>query len=202
MNQMHTAPGCHVERVTRAGTGEVTMVVRSSHTGAPCPICRMSSSASHSTYVRRLADLPSLGHTVQLELHVRRFYCLNPSCHRRTFAERLLGLLDVRARRTRRFASAQTAVAVEVGGEAGARLLGRLAIPTSPDTLVRGSFGALRCRASEHCAPSASTTGQSGNGSPTAPISSIWELVASSNCCPTGPPRHWPPGSADDRRSR
>ncbi|HEY0969364.1 MAG TPA: ISL3 family transposase [Gemmatimonadales bacterium] len=137
MKQMHAVPGCQVERVARTGTGEVTMIVRSSRSGALCPACRTSSSAPHSTYVRRPADLPSLGRTVRLELQVRRFYCRNSSCHRRTFAERLPGLLDVRARRTRRLAAAQTAVAVEVGGEAGARLLERLAMPTSPDTLVR-----------------------------------------------------------------
>jgi transposase len=56
---------------------------------------------------------------------------------RRTFAEQLPGLLDVRARRTRRLAAAQRAVAIEVGAEAGARLTEKLAMPASPDTLLR-----------------------------------------------------------------
>ena len=70
-------------------------------------------------------------------MRVRRFYCRVPTCRRRTFAERVPGLLDVRARRTRRLATAQRALAVETSAEAGARLARRLAMPTSPDTLLR-----------------------------------------------------------------
>jgi transposase len=46
-------------------------------------------------------------------------------------------LLDVRARRTRRLAAAQRAVAIEVGAEAGTRLTEKLAMPVSPDTPLR-----------------------------------------------------------------
>jgi len=43
----------------------------------------------HSRYYRRPADLPSLGRAVRVSLRVRRFYCRNAACSRRTFAERL-----------------------------------------------------------------------------------------------------------------
>lgn len=36
---------------------------------------------------RRPADLPSLGRRIRLELAVRRFYCVDATCSRRTFAE-------------------------------------------------------------------------------------------------------------------
>ncbi|GMU03750.1 ISL3 family transposase [Corallococcus caeni] len=91
----------------------------------------------HGSYVRRPADLPAAGRVVQLELRVRRFRCRNPECSRRTFAERPVRLLPSRARRTRRLATAQCAVAITAGAEAGARLLNPLAMPTSPDTLLR-----------------------------------------------------------------
>jgi transposase len=68
---------------------------------------------------------------------VRRFYCAEPTCARRTFAERLPGLLDAHARRTRRLAAAHRAVALEVGAEAGARLATQLAMPVSADSLLR-----------------------------------------------------------------
>ena len=71
---------------------------------------------------------------VRLELHVRRFYCQNTRCPRRTFAEPLRGLLDRHAQRTRRLAAAQRRVAVIAGGEAGTRLLTGLDMPTSADT--------------------------------------------------------------------
>jgi hypothetical protein len=46
-------------------------------------------------------------------------------------------LLSPRARRTQRLATAQGRLGVACGGEAGARLLQRLAMPTSADTVLR-----------------------------------------------------------------
>lgn len=132
----YIVPGCRVERV-RQQDGELLLVVRSRAAGAGCPGCRRRSTAVHSTYVRRPADLPSLGHGVRLAVHVRRFYCQHAGCARRTFAEPFRGLLDRGAQRTRRLAAAQRRAAVHVGGEAGARLLAGLAMPASADTLLR-----------------------------------------------------------------
>ena len=134
---MYPVPGCVVERVVADGTHGTILRVRAAGDEARCPGCHTVSRAPHSTYYRRPADLPSLGRRVRLELVVRRFYCGDSACARRTFAERLPGLLDGRARRTRRLAAAQRAVAVEVGAEAGARLTTHLAMPVSADTLLR-----------------------------------------------------------------
>nr|WP_254624215.1 transposase family protein [Myxococcus sp. CA033] len=89
-------------------------------TGARCPSCQTPSTAAHGSYVRRPADLPAAGRVVQLELRVRRFCCRNPECSRRTFAERPVRLLAAQARRTRRLATAQCAVAITAGAKAGA----------------------------------------------------------------------------------
>jgi Transposase len=91
----------------------------------------------HSRYRRHPTDLPSFGEEVRLDLLVRRFYCRNPACPRRTFAEPLPNLLAPRARRTRRLATAQGRVGVTCGGESGARLLHRLGMPASADTVLR-----------------------------------------------------------------
>jgi len=56
---------------------------------------------------------------------------------RRTFAERLPELVVPNARRTARLAQAQSQVGAALGGEAAARLLHRLAMPASPDTVLR-----------------------------------------------------------------
>lgn len=153
---LYAVPGCRVERV-REHDGEIILVVRAEASGASCPSCRRRSTAPHSTYVRRPVDLPSLGRGVRLAVHVRRFYCQNTQCPRRTFAEPLRGLLDRRAQRTRRLAGAQRQVVVQAGGEAGARLLAGLAMPTSADTLLRL---VRRCRPAERRGSSASTTGR------------------------------------------
>lgn len=126
-----------MERVRRTGSAEVLLVVHPESTGARCPSCQTPSTSVHSSYVPHPADLPSAGRVVKLEVHVRHFFCRNEQCPRRTFAERLPRLLSCRARRTRRLATAQCAVVLTAGAEAGARLLNPLAMPTSPDTLLR-----------------------------------------------------------------
>jgi len=77
------------------------------------------------------------GQRVQLRLQVRRFFCDNPSCQRKTFTERLPDFAPQSARRTKRLADIQTVIGLAVGGEAGARLVRHLEMPTSPDTLLR-----------------------------------------------------------------
>jgi transposase len=104
---------------------------------AACPDCAALSGRVHSRYDRTLGDLPWQGRPVTLRVRVRRFRCLNPSCPRRTFAERLGEAARPAARRTSRLGDLQRHLGLVVGGEAGARLAARLAIPTSPDTLLR-----------------------------------------------------------------
>ena len=137
MNVFHLLPGCHVERICQIDPTGLQLEARGVRDGACCPACGIWSEAGHGSYQRRPADLPLLGRSVQIALRVRRFRCHNAACGRRTFAERLPGLIAAYARRTRRLATAQGAVAVALGGESGARLLPRLAMTTSADTLLR-----------------------------------------------------------------
>ena len=98
----------------------------------------------HSRYERHLADLPRQGRPVAIRLRARRFLCPKPACPRRTFAEPLPGVARPCARRCERLADAQRQVALALGGEAGARLSARLALPTSADTLLRLAASATR----------------------------------------------------------
>jgi transposase len=84
-----------------------------------------------------LGDLPWQGRIGHLELQVRRFRCSAPRCPRRIFAERLPEVALPRVRRTVRLAEAQRRIALHAGGESGARLANRLAMPVSGDTLLR-----------------------------------------------------------------
>jgi transposase len=58
-------------------------------------------------------------------------------CPRRIFTERLPDVVAPQARTTRRLHEAHCDIGFALGGEAGARLAARLAMPTSPDTLLR-----------------------------------------------------------------
>jgi transposase len=105
---------------------------------AVCPACQRSPRRPHGVYERILADLPWQGYPVRLRLRVRvrRFRCTNPACERRTFSEPL-STAAAYARRSRRLSEVQGHLGFALGGEAGARLAQRLAIPVSPDTLLR-----------------------------------------------------------------
>jgi transposase len=104
---------------------------------ATCPVCGSDARRIHSRYTRRLADLPCFGRAVRLRVTVRRFFCPQPRCSRRIFAERLLGFAEPHARSTPRLRRAHESIGYALGGEAGARLTVGLAMATSPDTLLR-----------------------------------------------------------------
>ena len=137
MLQSFVVPGCHVEGLRRESRSLVVLSARRRRDGAQCPDCSHLSGAIHGHYKRRPADLPFCGRQVRLDLQLRRYVCINATCRRRTFAERLPMLLAHRSRRTRRLAQAQARVGVALGGEAGSRLAHQLGMPTSGDTLLR-----------------------------------------------------------------
>lgn len=104
---------------------------------AACPVCNQSSGRVHSRYTRKLADLPWQGRTVLIHARTRRFHCANAACDRRIFAERLPGERGSHAQRTSRLSDLQRYVGLALGGAPGARLVERLGMPTSRDTLLR-----------------------------------------------------------------
>ncbi|MEU8893377.1 transposase family protein, partial [Streptomyces sp. NPDC048442] len=69
-----------------------------------CPGCAVVSGRVRSTYERRLADSPVGDQAVLIELTVRRRYCENTVCPRRTFVEQAEGLTVRYGRRTRQSA--------------------------------------------------------------------------------------------------
>lgn len=115
----------------------VTLTVTSTQPNAACPVCAGVSTRMHSRYHRTLADRPWAGIPVYLHIQVRKFFCPNPHCQRRIFAERVPTIARAWARRTVRLADDQRHLALDHGGEAGARTVAQLGMPTSPDTLLR-----------------------------------------------------------------
>jgi len=113
---------------------EVTLVVTSTQPQGCCPLCGEPASRVHSRYERTLQDLPLSGRRVRLALHVRRFFCANSSCPRRIFAERLPTLTEAFARRTNRLRDALLDIGWALGGEAGARLCRKQAMPVCAAT--------------------------------------------------------------------
>jgi transposase len=116
---------------------QVTAELVATASAMPCPRCQCQARRIHSRYQRTLADLPIVQRLVRLVLQVRRFFCDNPACPQRTFCERLPELAAAHARRTKRLSTEQRHLALDIGGEAGARLAQRQGMPISPATLLR-----------------------------------------------------------------
>ena len=129
-------PQLEVEHSTLIGC-RLEIHARASQVWRTCPDCGIKSCKVHSFYLRSPRDLPLSEHPVRLRLRVRRFFCFNVTCPRATFAETFPELLGFKAQRTRRLKTAQGQVGVAVGGHAGARLLEKLHMSTSPDTVLR-----------------------------------------------------------------
>lgn len=116
---------------------------------ARCPVCGEPSRRVHSRYTRTLADLPWSGFPVRLRFRVRKFFCDQPSCKRRIFAERLEKIARPFARGTDRQREALEWIAFSLGGEAGARFARELGLLVSPDTLLNRIRSAFRADAED-----------------------------------------------------
>ncbi|MFG1943345.1 ISL3 family transposase [Nonomuraea sp. NPDC048826] len=128
--------GVCVEQVFRSGT-TVRIRARSGTVEAACPACGTPSQQVHSHYERRLSDTAVGGQEVLLHLRVHRFFCRTSTCAKATFAEQVPGLTVRYGRRSIRAARALQAIALALGGRAGARLASRLAASVSRMTLIR-----------------------------------------------------------------
>ena len=102
-----------------------------------CPLCGEPSHSLHSRYCRCLQDLPWQGVAVQLWATVGRFRCRNSCCRRKVFCERLPAVARAYARQTDRTSEIIRLIGYVAGGLPGQRLLARLSITTSDDTVLR-----------------------------------------------------------------
>lgn len=130
-------PHCRIGRCVEQRSNHLTVEVHLDGEVGRCPECGQASRSVHSRYHRHPADLPVSTSRTTLNIEVRRFYCSNPCCPRRTFAEAASDLVAPSARRTRRLAETQGQVGIVCGGAPGARLLTHLRMPASRATVLR-----------------------------------------------------------------
>src|SRR5213080_2298090 len=113
--------GLSIERVT-ASAHELLVQVLSSSPKACCPLCGAQAWRIHSRYTRRVADLPCVGQHVTLLLTARKFFCPNPTCLRKIFAEQFPDLVASYARITNRLRQAQLALGLATSAEVSERV--------------------------------------------------------------------------------
>src|SRR5689334_10000393 len=96
----------------------ITIVVKTTASEARCSLCGEVSTKVHSRYTRLIADLPWMECAVRLKLTLRRFFCHNPLCQRKIFAEHLPNVVAPSARCTLRLHNLLTLIGFVVGAEA------------------------------------------------------------------------------------
>ncbi len=119
------------------GDDKIRLDVESAATHAICPECHERSSNIHSTYERFPTDLAWAEWAIILQLTVKRFFCRNERCPKRTFAEQFPGLLARYARYTDRVRERRQRIGVEVSARVAERLLALNQIGISDTTINR-----------------------------------------------------------------
>jgi transposase len=102
-----------------------------------CPGCGQQSDSYHGSYLRRLRDLPIQGALVTLEIPIMRWRCRTLDCSHKTFVEQLPQLALPFVRRTRRVSELVKLLGHATGGKPAERLLARLGMPMSDDTVLK-----------------------------------------------------------------
>lgn len=128
--------GIRVEQVEGRGT-MVRVTASSIQATAFCPSRGRSSSVVYSGYGRSIADAAVGGRRLVVELTVRKFFCREAECPRKTFAEQVPGLTYRYGRDTLGLLRLHEAIGLALGGRAGSRLAEVMAIPLSSDSVIR-----------------------------------------------------------------
>ena len=104
---------------------------------ALCPVCGTPAHRIHSRYQRTIWDLPGQSVQVVLHLHVRKYYCDQPNCPRRIFAERLPQVTSPHGRFTFGLREELAQLGREQGGAAAARSTRLQGVQATPRAILR-----------------------------------------------------------------
>lgn len=119
-------------------TGRTVRIhARGREPSAICPGCGSEGRRVHSRYERRLSDTAISNQQTVVHLQVRRFFCDDGACEKRTFAEQVPGLTFRHGRCTVLLRKVREVIALALGGRAGARLAEVQAIGIGKDALLR-----------------------------------------------------------------
>ena len=102
-----------------------------------CPYCGHFSRSVHSRYVRTIQDLSILGNRVILRLEMRKFFCHNEECRRKTFAEQPGDEVFRYRRRTCRCERLVARQGISVSSGSASRLLAHMGVNVSSSTVLR-----------------------------------------------------------------
>ena len=136
ISRIYLSSGLQIQDIEQSG-GVFYVYASSSSEEGICPYCSHKSSKVHSRYVRIINDLSILGHSVKIYLEVRKFFCHNHQCKKKTFAEQPGDEVFRYRRRTCRCERAVARHGLSVSSNSASKLLGHLGVHISPSTVLR-----------------------------------------------------------------
>ena len=116
---------------------EIHIFIKSQTHTQICPSCKQECNEYHSTYHRKIQDLPILGKTVYIHLTAYRYYCRNSECKQKVFCETVNDFFGFYKRMTGRLEDFVIALALNTSCEGASRVSQILGIIISGDTLIR-----------------------------------------------------------------
>ena len=100
----------------------IYIYVQSNRDEATCPYCGQTSIWVHSLYPRKYQDLPIQGKKVTIIIRNRKFFCKDPGCSHKTFAESF-DFLKPKATKTNRLQEEITRVSLNQSSVSAAEYL-------------------------------------------------------------------------------
>ena len=104
------------------GQDLIHIYVRSNRSEVVCPYCGAIGRRIHSHYQRRFRDLPMQGKKVEIVLDNRKYFCDNPDCGHKTFAESF-DCLPFKGKRSRRLTDSIIELSLNVSSVTAATML-------------------------------------------------------------------------------
>jgi len=114
---------------------EITIISNSKQ--CLCPKCNTPSFKIHSTYIRKVADLPISTFKTTLYIISRKFFCTNSECDLKIFTERHTDFVQRYQRRTQRLNKQIEKIVFVLSAELASKIISQLFTPLSADTAIR-----------------------------------------------------------------
>ena len=137
LEEFYPLKGFKITEITQTLSGKVLIKAVSTSRSATCPYCQTPSHKRHSSYNRKPQALPCSNIPVQLVLSVQRYFCQDPDCTRKTFAERIPDIASFYARETTCLETGLKCIAFKMSAEAASRVCEQFNVQISADSILR-----------------------------------------------------------------
>lgn len=110
------------------------IAVSSNRKEVKCPYCGQNSTKVHSTYDRTFQDLPIFGKKAIIKICNKKFFCSNPNCSKKTFAEHFEFLTN-KCKKTRRLENEIVRVSLNCSSVAASEILKKNVVDVGKSTI-------------------------------------------------------------------